>query len=187
MTALRSRLVTPRAVLTTWLVVVWTALWQDASPAVVVVGLGVASLLVRAFPPRSPSSPAVVRVVPAVRFAAYFAWKMLEATVIVAWEVATPRNRIVEGVVAVPLRGVSPTVTALVANSISLTPGTLTLEVHYAVHYPAHYAAHYAPTVLYVHVLHLHDLDRVRSEIQHLEDLAIAAFSGSPTGETRTR
>ncbi len=94
----------------------------------------------------------------------------MEASAIVAWEVVTPQSRINEGIVAVPIRGVTRGLTAVVANAITLTPGTITLEVH----------EH--PTVLYVHVLHLHSLEAVRAEVRHLEELAIAAF-GPPTSD----
>lgn len=151
-----------------WLTIVWLALWRDTSLATAGAGLLVAGVLLSAFPPRREALPAVVRPLAAIRLASYFAWKLLEATAVVAWEVLTPRNRIVEGVVAVPLAGVSDTVTTVVANAISLTPGTLTLEVHRR------------PTVLYVHILHLQDIERTRRDIQKLERLAIQAFSPDP-------
>jgi multicomponent Na+:H+ antiporter subunit E len=102
-----------------------------------------------------------------VRFLAYFLAKLVEASVVVAVEVATPRNRIRTGIVAVPLRGASDALVTLVADAVTLTPGTLTLEVGRQ------------PPTLYVHVLHLRDVEAVRREIRHLEVLAVRAF-GSP-------
>ncbi len=151
-----------------WLVLVWVGLWEDLSPGSVLGGVLVATVLVGWFRPRArgPAS-STVRPLPALRFAAYFLWKLTEASAVVAWEVVTPRNRINEGIVAVPIRGVSDGIVTLVANAISLTPGTVTLEVD----------RH--PTVLYVHVLHLHDVEAVRREIQHLEVLAVRAFGSA--------
>lgn len=151
-----------------WLVAVWLALWEDVSVATAGAGLVVAVVLLWAFPPRAEALPAVVRPWAAIRFAAYFAYKLAEATAVVAWEVVTPRNQIVEAIVEVEIRGVSDTVTALVANAISLTPGTLTLEVKQG------------PTRLYVHILHLHNLEETKAEIQRLEHLAIEAFARTP-------
>ncbi len=148
-----------------WLVVVWVALWEDVSPGNALAGVGLAVVITRVAPVAKPGALGF-RTVAALRFLGYFAWKLLEASLIVAWEVVTPRNRINQGIVAIPLRGASDAVTTLVANSISLTPGTLTLEVH----------RH--PTVLYVHVLHLHDIERVRLDVLHLEVLALRAFGG---------
>lgn len=147
-----------------WLLVVWVALWGDVTVANVVSGLVTASLLLVVFPPATARRSGRVRPLPTLRFVAYFAWKLVEASAVVAWEVVTPRSRITEGIVAVPIRGVSDTVATVVANAVSLTPGTLTLEVDRD------------PAVLYVHVLHLRDLDAVRREVRHIEALAIAAF-----------
>ncbi len=150
-----------------WLLVVWLFLWEGVSLANVLAGLALASLLVVLFPMRPRGIPGAFRPVAVARFLGFFAWKLVEASVIVAWEVVTPQNRINEGIVAIPIRGVSDTLTTLVANAISLTPGTLTLEVRHQ------------PAVLYVHVLHLEDIDAVRRDVQYLEVLAIRAFGSS--------
>ncbi|HEX2046345.1 MAG TPA: Na+/H+ antiporter subunit E [Acidimicrobiales bacterium] len=150
-----------------WLLVVWLFLWEDASVANVLAGLALGSLLVVLFPMRPRGIPGAFRPGAAAHFVGYFAWKLVEASMIVAWEVVTPQNRINEGIVAVPIRGVSETLTTLVANAISLTPGTLTLEVRHQ------------PPVLYVHVLHLEDIGAVRRDVQYLEVLAIRAFGSS--------
>lgn len=166
MTARRRRR-PPRLGMAAWLVVVWVALWGDVSAANVLSGLVLASVLLALFPMRPRGVPGAFRPAAALRFAAYFTWKLVEASAVVTWEVLTPTNRINEGIVAVPIRGVSDTLTTLVANAISLTPGTLTLEILQE------------PTVLYVHVLHLHDIEAVRRGVQHLEVLAIGAFGSS--------
>lgn len=150
-----------------WLVVVWVALWEALSWANLLAGLLVGASLLTLFPPQVGERTGTVHPLAAARFLAYFAWKLVEASAVVAWEVVTPKNRINEGIVAVPIQGASDALTTLVANSISLTPGTLTLEVD----------RH--PPVLYLHVLHLRAVDAVRREAQHLELLAILAF-GSP-------
>ncbi len=153
--------------MTAWLVTAWVALWEDVSAANLLAGLTVGSLLLLVFPMRPRGVPGAFRPGAAVRFGGYFAWKLVEASAIVTWEVLTPTNRINEGIVAIPIRGVSDTLTTLVANAISLTPGTLTLEVRQD------------PTVLYVHVLHLDDIEAVRRDVQHLEVLAIRAFGST--------
>lgn len=149
-----------------WLVVVWVALWEDVSVANVVGGALVATLAL-SISRRSPVAEderGRFRPLAAARFFLWFLWKLVEASAIVAWEVVTPTNDINEGIVAVPLRGPSRIVTAVVSNAITLTPGTLTIEVR----------SH--PTILYVHVLHLRTIEEVRLEVRHLERLAIRAF-----------
>lgn len=157
----------PRLLTVTWLTVVWVALWGDLSAANILAGLAVSGMLVSLFPPSPPGVAGTLRPAPTIHFALYFAWKLIEASMILAWEVVTPRNRINQGIVAIPIQGVSDTLTTLVANAISLTPGTVTIEIRRR------------PTVLYVHVLHLHDIEAVRREAQYLEVLAIRAFGSA--------
>jgi multicomponent Na+:H+ antiporter subunit E len=155
-------------VLVTWLTVMWVALWGNLSWANALGGLAASLALLAVYRVATTKAPAYpLRPIATVRFLLYFLWKLFEANAVLAWEVVTPRNRINEGIVAVPIQGCSDGLITLVANAITLTPGTVTLEVNRD------------PAVLYVHVLHLRDLEDVRRDVQHLEALAIRAF-GSP-------
>jgi multicomponent Na+:H+ antiporter subunit E len=148
-----------------WLTAVWVALWGDLTPGNLVGGAVVSTVLVRAFPSAGPGPVGVVRPLAALRFFAYFLYKLVEANFVVAWEVLTPSNESInEGIVAVPITGASDSVVTLLANAISLTPGTLTIEVRRE------------PPTLYVHVLHLRTVEQTRRQVQELERLALAAF-----------
>jgi multicomponent Na+:H+ antiporter subunit E len=169
-----------RALSLGWLVAVWVALWESASVANLASGLAVGGLLLLAFPIRT-TAPGTGRFRPvaAVRFLGYFLWKLLEANAIVAWEVITPSNAgVKEGIVAVPVTGASDAVVSILANAISLTPGTLTLEVERD------------PTVLYIHVLHLDTADKARRDVLRLELAVLRAFGtveAIATAEDRLR
>jgi multicomponent Na+:H+ antiporter subunit E len=154
---------TARVVHVAWLTVVWMALWGEISSATALVGAIVGVALVLLFPPERPMR-FVARPAAVARFLAVFAWRLVEASAIVAWEVVTPRNRINEGVVAVPVRGASDLVVTVLANVISLTPGTLTIEVDRS------------RRLLFVHVLHLHDVEQVRRSVWRIESLVLQAF-----------
>lgn len=152
-----------------WLTVLWVLLWGDLSVANVASGLavGVAVLVFARLPAVARSDdPDVARVsIPHLLwFGVYVVYKLIESNMVLAWEIVTPRNRINTGVIAVPLRTQSNLAMMTVANVITLTPGTMTLE------------AHGDPAVLYVHVLHLHDVERVRADLLKLEDLSVQAF-----------
>lgn len=147
-----------------WLVIAWVALWKSATVANVLSGMAVAAALITVFPPHRESRPGKFRPLACARLLGYFVVKLVEASFIVAWEVITPSTRVREGIVAVPLRGVSDVITTVVANAVSLVPGTITLEA----------ASH--PCTLYVHVLHLRDPEAVRQEVRELEALAVRAF-----------
>ena len=147
-----------------WLAALWLMLWGEVSVANAVSGLLVAIGVLAIFRPRPAEHLGRFRPLAAVRFLAYFLWKLIEASLVVAWEIVTPKNRINQGVVTVPIRDFSDALTTLVANAISLTPGTLTLE------------ANPEADVLVVHVLHLHSVEDVRRQLEHLELLAAKAF-----------
>lgn len=148
-----------------WSVVVWVALWGDLSVANVLWGGLFGAFSLRLLPVVHKEHRVPVRLVPMARFVAMFVWALVKASAVVAWEVVTPGSRINEGIIAVPLRTSSPGLMTLLANSVTLTPGTLTLEVRED------------PPTLYVHVLHLRSIDEVRADILRFEEVALAAFA----------
>ena len=154
-----------------WAVVLWIMLWGDLSIANVLGGAAVATV-VQVFSRRGGERRAVpdkqhrgiLSPLAALYFAGYFVYKLIEANLVLAWEIVTPRNRINTGVVRVPLRTESNLATMIVADVITLTPGSLVIE------------AEGSPPVLYVNVLHLHDLDQVRRDLLRIEELSVRAF-----------
>lgn len=161
---------TTRIAFSLWLVFVWVALWGDLTWGNVAGGALVAAALLTLFPRAGPSGALVIRPLAALRFAGYFIFKLVEANAVVAWEVITPNNENVnEGIVAVPVADASDGLITLLANAISLTPGTLTLEVREQ------------PPMLFVHVLHLRSIERTRADVHRLESLARCAFEPGAT------
>ena len=158
-----------------WTVVLWVLLWSDLSLANVLSGLAIGVVVLAVAGPTGSGDPrhrSKVAPLAALYFAGYFVYKLVEANLVLAWEIVTPRNRINTGVVEVPLRTESNLATMIVANVITLTPGSLVLE------------AIGSPPVLYVNVLHLHDLDRVRRDLLRIEELSVRAF-GSPAARAQ--
>jgi multicomponent Na+:H+ antiporter subunit E len=148
------------------LAVIWVLLWGSASPANVLSGMLVGALLVLAVPGlrrrgrlRIPFRPLAI-----ARFAGHVAFQVVVSNVVLTREVVTPRSRIRTGVIGVPLPGCSAELITLINNVVALTPGTMPLEVTQD------------PTVLYVHVLHLENVEEVRRDILHLTSLAVRAF-----------
>jgi multicomponent Na+:H+ antiporter subunit E len=165
----------PRLLLVLWLTVVWVALWGSVTWANVLGGLAV-GLALLAVPTREPVTPAVgvrgrISPVGLVRFAGYFAVALVKASIEVVVLVLRPRMHLRQAVVAVPVAGASDALLTLLANSISLTPGTLTLEVDRE------------QRILYVHALQVADgpdgIERIRRDIAVLEGYAVRAL-GSP-------
>lgn len=63
---------------------------------------------------------------------------------------------------------VSEGIVTVVANAVTLTPGTLTVDVHEP--------DDGTPAVIYVHVLQFDDVESVRADVLRLERLAVRAF-----------
>ena len=151
-----------------WLTLVWVGLWGSATAANVLGGLAVGMGLVVLLPLTSLPQQGDVRPLALLRFVAFFAGDLVLANLRVMGQVLRPRLDLRRAVVAVPVRGASDRLLTLLANAISLTPGTLTLEVDRP------------RSTLYVHVLDVgkgpQAVERVRASILRVERLAILAF-----------
>jgi len=127
--------------------------------------------LVRRFYTDTLAVSARVRAVPyALRYLAVFLRELVTANVEVAYRVLSPSMPIDPDVIAVPLRVESDAAVTTIANSITLTPGTLTMD-------------HDAETnTLYVHAI-AGETDAVVAPIRTWEDYAIRIFDEdvSPT------
>lgn len=145
------------------LVTTWLILWSDVSAANILSGVVVAGAIVAGFDTWRPGR-IVVRPLRAARFSLYFLYKLVEASLVVSRTVLAPRRRVHTGIVAVPLNRCPDALATLIADAISLTPGTLTLEVRRD------------PLTLYVHALDVRDVEQVRQDVRRLEFLAVRAF-----------
>jgi len=133
-----------------------------------VVGLPVAYATRRLFGPRFPFSRSA-RVVPAaVLYFLRFLYELVTANVEVAYRVLAPSMPIDPDVVAVPLRCESDAAVTAIANTISLTPGTLTMDYDEATN------------TLYVHAITGRDnYEAVVAPIRAWEDYALVIFDES--------
>lgn len=160
-------------VLLIWFVVLWESLWGRFSVANLLSGILVSIGLVLVV--RLPDTPfrsyggARIRPLRTVWFGIFFVFKVVQANVLLAWEVVTPRNTIKPGILGVPLRDCSDAMVTLIANSFTLTPGSLTIEVIRG-------RLETDPVTIYVHVLHLNDPSKVRADLMKLAELAVRAF-----------
>jgi multicomponent Na+:H+ antiporter subunit E len=91
----------------------------------------------------------------ALRFCVFFLWQLLLSNLRVAFDVVTPTLYMRPGVVAVPLDAKTDQEITLLANLITLTPGTLSLDVSDD------------RRVLYVHAMFVDDAESVRQNIKN--------------------
>lgn len=154
------------------LLALWVALWGDLSVANVASGVVVVVLLALVVRPA-----AGVRHVPSPIGMLVLVWHVLVDLVVSSVGVAravlqpTP-ERTVTAVVPVPLTTRSPLIASIVANAITLTPGTMTVDVD----------VDGAGFVLRVHVLGRVDPDEFRDGIALLERRVVAAAGGETAG-----
>jgi multicomponent Na+:H+ antiporter subunit E len=133
---------------------VWAALTEEISGANVTLGFVLGYGVLYANRRFLGTSRYVLRVPRLLAFVAYFFWKMLEASVRVAYDILTPTWHMRPGVIAVPLAARTDLEIMLLSSLITLTPGTLGLDVSAD------------RRTLYVHAFYLHRPEEVRREIK---------------------
>jgi multicomponent Na+:H+ antiporter subunit E len=84
----------------------------------------------------------------------FFLWELLMANLRVAYEVLTPGYQMRAAIIAIPLDANSDLEITVLANLITLTPGTLSLDVSAD------------RKILYIHAMHVHDVEKFRKEIK---------------------
>lgn len=161
-----------------WLTVLWVMLWGRVTVANVVGGLGVAVGVVL-FARLDPVAlrPTHFRPLWALLYVVTLVWKLLVSNVRLAYEILTPGDGTYTGIIAIRIRGGSDAAVNLVANSITLTPGTMTIDVErHDVDPDSPDAELQAGATLYVHGMYMRDVDAVRRDVLRLEALALHAF-----------
>ncbi len=165
-----------------WLTTLWVALWDDLTLGNIIGGLMVATAVVAVARPTGVTGleRTYFRPVSALIYLGYFLGQLVKASLVVAWEIVTPGLQINRAIIAVPMHTSSAGVVTVVANSVTLTPGTVTIEVienEVALDDDLHSGGDTrVDRTLFIHVLHFNDVESVRREVLQLERLAIKAF-----------
>ena len=115
------------------LFILWMLLTNTFKGAEVLVG-GICSFLIALFTYAAFSKTGLVNLHPKkifwlIVYIPYFLWEMAKANIDVAYRVINPRLPIKPGIVMVKTKMKSDAGKIMVANSITLTPGTLTLDI----------------------------------------------------------
>ncbi|MDL4815191.1 Na+/H+ antiporter subunit E [Actinomadura opuntiae] len=162
----RRRAIRPSAVV--WLTVVWMLLWDKPSVANMLSGLVLSVVLQLVFPLPPVGHHLRLRPAGLAVFALRAAADLLHSAGPLAWQAAGGRGRARRNsVIAVPLRTRSDLILAIMAISLSATPGTLVLDVRRS------------DATLFLHVLGAADdaaVDRARRDVLALERRTVRAF-----------
>jgi multicomponent K+:H+ antiporter subunit E len=124
----------PHPVWTVLLTLTWLSLNGSASPGQVLIGLALGLGLPYAmqgfWPPTPRKSPRSIRAFGrALAFGALVAWDVVVANLQVARAVVSPLDRLRPGFAVVPLELEDPRAISVLAHAITLTPGTVTVDV----------------------------------------------------------
>jgi multicomponent Na+:H+ antiporter subunit E len=132
----------------------WAAMTGEISEGSILTGLALGYVILYFLQDLLGLSLKTLKILPLARLVAYFLRDLVAATLRVAYDVVTPKHRMRPGVIALPLEAKTDEEITLLAGLISLTPGTLALEV--------------SPDRrnLFIHVMYLEDPDAVRREIK---------------------
>lgn len=136
------------------LAIAWAALTGELTPANIAGGFVLGYIILYMSRRALGSTRYVTKVPVAIRFVAYFAGELFLANLRVAYEVLTPNFNMRPAIVAVPLDIRSEMEITLLASLITLTPGTLSLDVSSD------------RRVLYVHSMFVSDIEAFRREIK---------------------
>jgi multicomponent Na+:H+ antiporter subunit E len=137
------------------LALVWAGLLGGFGAANIVSGLLVGYVLLWVVTRGLPGHAGYFRKVPRlISFTGFYLWELLKSNAIIAYDVLTPTHHMRPGVVAVPLEAMTDLEITVLANLITMTPGTLSLDV--------------SPDrgTLFVHAMYIDDPDTLRREIK---------------------
>lgn len=154
------------------LAIMWVALIGDFSFIGFLEGL-VVVLLILSLTQYSKNQPNyLARVRSLLWFTITFLWDVVTASLSIARTVLTPRLNIKPAVVAIPLSITSDEGITLLANMITLTPGTLSLDVSME------------KKVLYVHTYNMDDVELFRQEIKERFEKRVIKVLEQPVAKT---
>ncbi len=111
------------------LAITWAALLGEFTATNLLAGFVFGYLMLWVMQYVMEASNYSVKVLQIISFAAYFLWELLWANLRVAYNVLAPYDRMRPGIIAIPLDIETDVEITLLANLITLTPGTLSLDV----------------------------------------------------------
>ncbi|MGM0984441.1 MAG: Na+/H+ antiporter subunit E [Pseudomonadota bacterium] len=143
----------------------WIVLTGDFSGRNLLAGLLFGYLVLALIQPQIPALAGHAQRLPRfIRFVGFFLKELVMANLKVSYDIVTPPWYMKPGVIAMPLKASTEFEIAFVANLISLTPGTLSLDVSDD------------RRVLYIHAMFLDDEPELRRSLAELERRALELF-----------
>lgn len=136
------------------LAMAWLSLTGEWTPLNFLVGLALGYVLSSLAQRALGTGTYFLKVRQIIGFIGYFLWQLVLANLRVAYDIVSPQHHMRPAVVAVPLDLQGDAQITLLANLITLTPGTLSLDVSAD------------RRTLFVHAMHVTDAESFRREIK---------------------
>ncbi len=111
------------------LALAWVALTGQFTPANLALGFALGYVMLWVAQRAGKPLGYFTKVRQVLGFAAFFVWAMIQANLQVTYYILAPHRKMRPGVIAVPLDVRTDMEITLLANLITLTPGTLSLDV----------------------------------------------------------
>jgi multicomponent Na+:H+ antiporter subunit E len=121
--------VTARLPSVLWLTCVWVLLWGTFTPASIVGGVVVAVLVTALFRLPAATDRLPLRPLRVLWLALFLLWDLAVSGAEVSWQVLRHGPRARGAIMAVPLISSSDRVVTVMANALSLSPGTMALQI----------------------------------------------------------
>jgi multicomponent Na+:H+ antiporter subunit E len=136
----------------------WAILSGNVTLLNLLFGFALGYLAVAVLQPAAPALRGYAQRVPRfILFLGFFTKELIKANFKVAFDVLTPRWMMKPGVIGIPLEAKTDLEITMVANLISLTPGTLSLDVSTD------------RRMLFIHAMFLHDEKNLRRDLLEIE------------------
>ncbi|RFC54019.1 Na+/H+ antiporter subunit E [Brumimicrobium aurantiacum] len=137
------------------LAIVWVFLTGTVNAGNFAFGIVLSFLVLWIISPREKTGKYFVIIPRIISFMFYFLYELIKANLQVAADVVTPKFYMEPGIIKYPLEAKTDLEITLLANIITLTPGTLSLDVSND------------RKVLYIHAMYVHDKDKFINSIKN--------------------
>ncbi|MDQ3190956.1 MAG: Na+/H+ antiporter subunit E [Bacteroidota bacterium] len=108
---------------------VWVALTGEFVYQNFIVGFALSFFVLWISTGYGKSSRYFPRLISTIGLFFYFMWELLKANLLVTYDIITPEFKMTPAIIAVPLTAQTDLEITLLANLITLTPGTLSIDV----------------------------------------------------------
>jgi multicomponent Na+:H+ antiporter subunit E len=146
------------------LAILWAMMIGGINIVNLIVGFFVGYLILSSIHGRSGTSSYFSKVPQAIGFIFFFLKELIVSSVRVAYDVVTPTYHMKPGIIAIPMEAKTDIEITMLANLITLTPGTLSLDVSYD------------RKILYIHAMFVQDPDVMRQETKEMEKRLLAVM-----------